>query len=50
MKILKKLVHHFQQAGMSLDDAFNCISEDQKYDTIRVEEPDLFQFRPLPLL
>lgn len=35
---------------MTVEDAFNCIREDQKYDTIRVEEPDLFRFRPLPLL
>lgn len=50
MKILKKLVSHLQQENMTLEDAYNCIQEDQKYDTIRVEEPDLFQFRPLPLL
>ena len=35
---------------MTLEDAYNCITEDQKYDTIRVEEPDLFAFKPLPLL
>lgn len=35
---------------MTLDDAYSCINEDTKYETIRVEEPDLFQFKPLPLL
>ena len=35
---------------MTLEDAYSCISEDTKFDTIRVEEPDLFQFKPLPLL
>ena len=34
---------------MTIDDAYNCINEDNKYDTIRVEEPDLFAYRPLPL-
>ena len=33
-----------------MEDAYNCITEDQKYDTIRVEEPDLFKFKALPLL
>lgn len=50
MKILKKLVGTFEKQHMSLADAFDCISEDQRYDTIRIEEPDLFQFKPLPLL
>lgn len=50
MKILKKLVSHFKHENMTLEDAFNCIKEDSRFDTIRVEEPDLFQFRPLPLL
>ena len=35
---------------MTVDDAYNCINEDNRYDTIRIEEPDLFAYRPLPLL
>ena len=35
---------------MTLDDALDCIVEDRKYETIRVEEPDLFEWKPLPLL
>ena len=35
---------------MTVDDAYNCITEDSKFDTIRVEEPDLFTYKPLPLL
>ena len=50
MKILKRLISHFKQEDMTLEDAFNCITEDSKFDTIRVEEPDLFAYRPLPLL
>jgi hypothetical protein len=50
MKILKKLSKHFLQEGMTNDDMYNCISEDSKYDTIRLEEPDLFQYKPLPLI
>ena len=50
MKIIKKMVSHLQQENMTVDDAFNCINEDNKYDTIRIEEPDLFSYKPLPLL
>ena len=35
---------------MTLEDALDCIVEDRKYETIRVEEPDLFEWKPLPLL
>ena len=35
---------------MTIDDALDCIVEDRKYETIRVEEPDLFEWKPLPLL
>lgn len=39
-----------QQENLTLDDALDCIVEDRKYETIRVEEPDLFEWKPLPLL
>lgn len=29
---------------MTLPDAVSCIKEDKKYETIRVEEPDLFKY------
>ena len=35
---------------MTFDDALDRITEDKKYETIRVEEPDLFEWKPLPLL
>jgi hypothetical protein len=38
------------QSNMTLEDAISSITEDQKYDTIRVEEPDLFKFKPMPIL
>jgi hypothetical protein len=38
------------QENLSFDDALDCIREDKKYETIRVEEPDLFTYKPLPLL
>ena len=41
-KILRELADHFSQEGMTLDDAYACVSEDNQFDTIRVEEPDLF--------
>lgn len=50
IKILRALVPQLTQANITLDDAIASISEDQKYDTIRVEEPDLFKFQPLPIL
>ena len=50
MKILRKMSEHLRQAGLSLEDAYACIEEDSNYETIRMEEPDLFQYRPLPLL
>lgn len=39
-----------QQHNMTFDDAMDFIEEDTKYETIRVEEPDLFEYKPLPLL
>jgi hypothetical protein len=33
-----------------MEQAFGCIKEDTKFETIRVEEPDLFGYHPLPLL
>jgi len=39
-----------QQENLTIDDALGCIVEDRKYETIRVEEPDLFEWKPLPLL
>ena len=44
MKILKSLSGILAQENLTLEDATACISEDAKYDTIRVEEPDLFKF------
>jgi len=39
-----------EQENMNFEDAISCIREDKKYETIRVEEPDLFKYKPLPLL
>ena len=39
-----------QQNNLTFDDAMDFIEEDTKYETIRVEEPDLFEYKPLPLL
>lgn len=50
IKILRALLPQLTKANMTIDDAISSISEDQKYDTIRVEEPDLFKFQPLPIL
>ena len=39
-----------EQENLTIDDAIECITEDRKFETIRVEEPDLFEWKPLPLL
>lgn len=50
VKILHSQIPILQQENLTLDDALDCIVEDRKYETIRVEEPDLFEWKPLPLL
>lgn len=50
MKILKSLTGILSQENMTLEDATGCISEDTKYDSIRVAEPDLTVHKPLPIL
>ena len=35
---------------MTVDEAFALIREDTQYSTIRIQEPDLFAFKSLPLL
>jgi hypothetical protein len=35
---------------MSFDDAMDCIREDDEFETIRIEEPDLQVYKPLPVL
>lgn len=50
IKILRQLGPQLASVNMTIEDAVSSISEDRKYDTIRVEEPDLFRFQPLPIL
>lgn len=50
VKILHSQLSILQQENLTIDDALDCIVEDRKYETIRVEEPDLFEWKPLPLL
>ena len=35
---------------MTVEDAISCIKEDNQFQTIRIEEPDLFIYKPMPLL
>lgn len=39
-----------EKHGMTFEDLRDCLKEDQKYDTIRVTEPDMFPRRNLPLV
>ena len=50
VKILHSQMAILQQENLTIDDALDCIVEDRKYETIRVEEPDLFEWKPLPIL
>ena len=50
VKILRGQMAILQQNNLTFDDAMDFIEEDTKYETIRVEEPDLFEYKPLPLL
>ena len=50
VKILKSQIPLLQQENMTFDDALDRITEDRRFETIRVEEPDLFEWKPLPLL
>jgi hypothetical protein len=36
--------------GINFEDLIDCLREDNKYDTIRVTEPDMFPRKPLPLV
>jgi hypothetical protein len=33
-----------EQEQMTVEDAVSCIREDNQFETIRIEEPDLFVF------
>jgi hypothetical protein len=35
---------------IKFDDLLSFIKEDNKYDTLRIAEPDLFSYRSLPLV
>ena len=50
VKILKSQIPLLTQENMTFDDALDSITEDRRFETIRVEEPDLFEWKPLPLL
>lgn len=51
IKIIRNLMPLFEEKhGLSYDELIQCLTEDQKYDTIRVTEPDMFPRKPLPLI
>ena len=50
VKILKSQEKLLEQDNMTLEDALDRITEDKRFETIRVEEPDLFDWKPLPLI
>jgi hypothetical protein len=51
LKIIKELMKLFTpKHNLEYEDLLNCLKEDNKYDTIRVTEPDMFPRRSLPLI
>lgn len=51
IKIVKNLMPLFEDKhGITFEELMDCLKEDQKYDTIRVTEPDMFPRRSLPLV
>lgn len=50
INILREQKKILEQENMSFDDASDRIKEDDQYETIRVEEPDLFKYHQYPLL
>eukprot|EP00347_Sterkiella_histriomuscorum_P006457 403352701 len=51
IKILKSLMPLFENKNdLKFEDLFKCVKEDTNYDTIRVAEPDLFDYRQHPLI
>ncbi|CDW82611.1 leucine-rich repeat and iq domain-containing protein 3 [Stylonychia lemnae] len=51
IKILKQLMPLFEQKNnLKLEELVACIKEDNLFDTIRVAEPDLFEFKQFPLI
>jgi hypothetical protein len=50
IKIVRSQLAILQQEGISFDDAMDFIKEDNEFETIRIEEPDLFPYKPLPIL
>lgn len=39
-----------EKHGIHFEEMMDCLREDNKYDTIRVTEPDMFPKKPLPLI
>lgn len=53
VKILRSLLPLFEQkyeTYSKIEQLLSCIREDYKYETVRVMEPDLFEYRHLPIV
>lgn len=51
IKVLKQLLPLFEQKnGLKYENLIGFIKEDKKFDTIRVAEPDLFDYKPYPMV
>lgn len=51
MKFLKELAPTFElKFGLNLEQLVNKIHETNKYDTIRVAEPDIFDYKWQPII
>ena len=51
IKIIKGLMPLFNKNhNLEFENLMDCLSEDDRYDTIRVTEPDMFPKKSLPLI
>ena len=51
VKLIKSLMPILRKNDdLELDQLLECIKEDTEFDTIRVAEPDLFDYKPLPMV
>ena len=51
IRILKNLMPLFEEKhNIQFDEILDCLKEDDKFDTIRVTEPDMFPKRSIPLV
>jgi len=49
VRLIKKILPLLESRGLSFESLTKSITEETRFDTVRVAEPDLFDFKKLPL-